>query len=116
MVRVKFTGHGIDKVVEGSKGDKIIRLALENQVELPVGCRGLCQCGTCHVYIKKGGELLPKIQEEEREILDFSEGTRDNSRLACQCSLLENDGELEIEIPTHISKYVDQSSDDEDEE
>lgn len=60
LVKVRLNYNGIDKVVDAKKGDKIGKIAFQNGAELPFSCGGLCQCGTCHVYIRKGWSCLMK--------------------------------------------------------
>jgi ferredoxin, 2Fe-2S len=53
--------------------------------ELLATCGGCCACGTCHVYIDPLWlERLPRIREEEDELLSMSDHRRPTSRLGCQ--------------------------------
>jgi len=51
-------------------------------------CGGSCSCATCHVYLDEGRFEEPS--DEERELLEFAEGVRPESRLSCQ--LIVTDG------------------------
>ncbi|MBY8857316.1 2Fe-2S iron-sulfur cluster binding domain-containing protein [Nocardia sp. CA2R105] len=51
-------------------------------------CGGSCSCATCHVYIE--GESAGAFAEpsgEEQDLLEFLDGARPCSRLACQLVL-----------------------------
>jgi len=68
-------------------------------VEAPEGyaCGGVCACSTCHVYVKKEGELLSEMEDEENDMLDKAFDVRSTSRLGCQ-SKIQDEGEVEVEI------------------
>lgn len=56
-------------------------------------CGGMALCATCHVEIKSGGEYLLAAEDQELDMLDTLPDADDNSRLACQLRLKdENDG------------------------
>lgn len=68
-------------------------------VDAPEGdaCGGVCACSTCHMYVRKGRELLSEAEEEEEDILDKAFDVRLESRLGCQAKVVR-DGEIECEI------------------
>ena len=47
-------------------------------------CGGMALCGTCHVLVEQGGELLQVPGEAETAMLDSLPDPQENSRLACQ--------------------------------
>ncbi len=62
-------------------------------------CGGLCSCGTCHVYIAHDWVgRLPPPAEDEAELLEELENTREGSRLSCQIRFTEELDGLELEI------------------
>ncbi len=69
------------------------------KLDAPEGyaCGGVCACSTCHVYVKKGAELLSDKEEDEEDILDKAFDVRHDSRLGCQSTIVK-DGEIEVEI------------------
>lgn len=97
MAKVRFFAHGRTYEVEVPLGTTI--LAASKLCRAPEGdaCGGVCACSTCHVYVRKGGELLSEQEEDEEDILDKAFDVRSVSRLGCQ-SEIARDGELECEI------------------
>ena len=114
MPIVRFLGYGETEVPIGSS-----ILDAAQKIHAPEGyaCGGVCACSTCHVYIKKGRELLSEQEEEEEDILDKAFDVQASSRLGCQ-STIESDGVVEVEItresleafenehPEHRGKYT----------
>ncbi len=94
MPLVRFTGYGEATVDVG----KTILDAAQS-VGAPEGyaCGGVCACSTCHVYVKKGLDLLSEMEDEENDMLDKAFDVRADSRLGCQSRILR-DGDLEVEI------------------
>lgn len=74
-------------------------LAAAQAAHMPEGyaCGGVCACSTCHVYVRRGAELLSEIEDEENDILDKAFDVRHSSRLGCQAKIVEA-GVIEIEI------------------
>ncbi|MFN3940560.1 MAG: 2Fe-2S iron-sulfur cluster-binding protein [Chitinophagales bacterium] len=85
--------------VEASSGNTLLEIALLNDIKINHNCGGVCACSTCHVYIEKGMECLEEITEKEEDFIDRARDPRLNSRLSCQCDLLEGDGHIEVIIP-----------------
>ena len=77
----------------------LLEVALLNDIELHHNCGGVCACSTCHVYINKGEEHLEELSDKEEDFIDRAVNPRINSRLGCQCVLLEGDGEIELTLP-----------------
>jgi 2Fe-2S ferredoxin len=59
----------------------------------------VCACSTCHVYIEKGEDALEEISDKEEDFIDRAINPRLESRLACQCVLLDEDAEITVTIP-----------------
>jgi 2Fe-2S ferredoxin len=76
-----------------------LEIAEENDVHLNHNCGGVCACSTCHVYIQHGEASLEEISEKEENFIDRAINPRIESRLGCQCVLLDNDAEIEVLIP-----------------
>jgi len=103
MAKIKFTFE--DKklepvIVENAEaGYSILEIAEENDVHLNHNCGGVCACSTCHVYVEKGEDYLEEISDKEEDFIDRAINPRIESRLGCQCIVLEADAEVEIQIP-----------------
>lgn len=72
-------GLSVMEVIRGAGIDEILAL-----------CGGCCSCATCHVHVDPAfADRLPKMSEDEDDLLD-STGDRDaNSRLSCQIELTD---------------------------
>ena len=103
MARIKFTFEekNIDPVtVENAEsGYSILEIAEDNGVHLNHNCGGVCACSTCHVYVEKGEGSLEEISDKEEDFIDRAINPRIESRLGCQCIILEDDADIEIQIP-----------------
>ena len=103
MATVKFTFE--DKniasvLVENvEEGYSILEIAEDNDVHLNHNCGGVCACSTCHVYIESGEDYLEEISDKEEDFIDRAINPRLESRLGCQCVILEEDAIIEVEIP-----------------
>jgi 2Fe-2S ferredoxin len=95
MPIVKYVKEG--KEVEVPIGASILQASQEGGLPEGYACGGVCACSTCHVYVKKGAELLSEIQDDENDILDKAFDVRSTSRLGCQARF-EKDGVVEVEI------------------
>jgi 2Fe-2S ferredoxin len=81
------------------EGESILEVALDNNIQLNHNCGGVCGCSTCHVYVEQGEDLLPEMSDREEEYVDRARNPKFNSRLACQCKLEDESGELVVVIP-----------------
>jgi 2Fe-2S ferredoxin len=97
MAKVILHAAGGTWESEVSVGSSILEAA--QKIDAPEGyaCGGVCACSTCHVYVKRGAELLSEMEDEENDILDKAFDVRASSRLGCQSKIL-TDGEVEVEI------------------
>ena len=73
-----------NRTVEVEPGMSILEAALENGIKLEHNCGGFCACTTCHVIVRKGGEILSEMEDCEDERLSMAEGLTIHSRLGCQ--------------------------------
>lgn len=103
MATVKFTFE--DKniapvTVENVESEvSILEVAGENNIHLNHNCGGVCACSTCHVYVEKGDEFLEEISDKEMDFVDRAINPRIESRLGCQCIILDDAAEIEVKIP-----------------
>jgi 2Fe-2S ferredoxin len=77
----------------------LLEVALLNDIELHHNCGGVCACSTCHIYINKGEDFLEELSDKEEDFIDRAINPRLNSRLGCQCVLLDGSGEVEVTLP-----------------
>ena len=53
--------------------------------ELLALCGGCCSCATCHVHVDPASlDKLPRMSEDEDDLLESSDHREANSRLSCQ--------------------------------
>ena len=102
MATVKFTFE--DKkiapvTVKASAEYSLLEIAEEHGVHLNHNCGGVCACSTCHVYIHQGEDSLEEISAKEEDFIDRAINPRIESRLACQCIILEEDAQIEVMVP-----------------
>jgi ferredoxin, 2Fe-2S len=102
MATIRFTFENKNiapKTVPAEEGYSLLEIAEANDVHLNHNCGGVCACSTCHVYIQNGEDYLEEISEKEENFIDRAINPRIESRLGCQCVLLDNDAEIEVLIP-----------------
>jgi 2Fe-2S ferredoxin len=100
-IKFRFEEKGREPVtLTGIEPDQsLLEVALLNDIELHHNCGGVCACSTCHVYINKGEDFLEELSDKEEDFIDRAVNPRINSRLGCQCVLLDGDGEVEVTLP-----------------
>lgn len=88
------------KTVTGSFVDmSVLELTEEYDVHLNHNCGGVCACSTCHIYVEKGEDFLEEISDKEEDFIDRAINPRLESRLACQCVILEEGAQITVTIP-----------------
>ena len=77
---------GAETEVEAKAGNSVMEAIRDNGFdELLALCGGCCSCATCHVYVEPGfADRLPKLTEDESDLLDSSDHRTEQSRLSCQ--------------------------------
>lgn len=101
MPNITFKFEEKDKApitVEISKGEIILDVAMDSDVDLHHNCGAVCACSTCHIYIDEGADNLTEMSDKEEDFVDRARNPKYNSRLACQCKLME-DEDLVVTIP-----------------
>lgn len=100
-IKFNFEDKNIPSVlVENIDSDQsILEVTEEANVHLNHNCGGVCACSTCHIYVTKGMEFLEEISDKEEDFIDRAINPKLNSRLACQCIILEENAEIEVIIP-----------------
>ena len=80
-------------------GTSLLEVTEDYDIHLNHNCGGVCACSTCHVYILRGEDELEEISDKEEDFIDRAINPKLNSRLGCQCVILEDDAVIEVEIP-----------------
>ncbi len=78
--------NGEGREVEAEDGLSLMEVIRDNGFdELLALCGGCCSCATCHVHIDPAfAEKLPKMGEDENDLLDSTDHRDATSRLSCQ--------------------------------
>ncbi|SFS81841.1 2Fe-2S iron-sulfur cluster-binding protein [Sphingobacterium wenxiniae] len=76
----------------------LMEILKASDYEILATCGGMALCATCHVQIKEGGEHLPEPSDQELDMLDTLPDADDESRLACQLHLVNENNGLSIKI------------------
>ncbi|MFU1607921.1 2Fe-2S iron-sulfur cluster-binding protein [Sulfitobacter pontiacus] len=93
MVNITFIEtDGTEKYVEAEVGLSLMEAATRNGVQgIAAECGGQCSCATCHVYVE--GDFFEKVgppQNDEEDMLDFSDLRKATSRLGCQVMITDD--------------------------
>jgi 2Fe-2S ferredoxin len=80
-----------------AQGESVLDVCLDNGIQLQHNCGGVCGCSTCHLYVICGMSNLQGISDKEEDFIDRAINPRINSRLGCQCVVIN--GDIEVTIP-----------------
>ena len=96
---VDFEGNETE--VKANVGETVMEAAINNGVPgIDADCGGACACATCHVFIDESFmDKIPAKEETEEAMLEFTEGGKENSRLACQVVISEELDGLRVTTP-----------------
>ena len=78
---------GDETAVEVEDGLTVMEAIRDNGFdELLALCGGCCSCATCHVHVDRDSTSadLPKMSEDEDDLLESTEHRNETSRLSCQ--------------------------------
>jgi len=97
----RFEDTTIPEVVADGvqEGYSILEATEDFDVHLNHNCGGVCACSTCHIYVVKGADDLEEISDKEEDFIDRAINPKLESRLACQCIILDGKAEIEVIIP-----------------
>lgn len=87
------------RIVEAEEGLSILEITELHDIHLNHNCGGVCACSTCHLYVEKGEDDLEEISDREENYIDRAINPRINSRLACQCIVLDENAQIVVTIP-----------------
>ncbi|PIQ95681.1 MAG: (2Fe-2S)-binding protein [Nitrospinae bacterium CG11_big_fil_rev_8_21_14_0_20_56_8] len=102
MLDIRFANQ--NRTIKGEPGETLREAAIRNKLSLYphvfkiLNCRGRGLCTSCTVEIVKGS-VSPRNEIENKNLARKLKNNP-NLRLACQITLTENMGELEVK--THV--------------
>ena len=91
---------GEESTIEAPVGRTLMEVIRDNGFdELLALCGGCCSCATCHVHIDASFmDKLPKMSDDENDLLDSSDHRSESSRLSCQLPLTDELDGLRVTI------------------
>lgn len=94
--------QGQETEVAAVAGETLMDVATANDVAgIDGDCGGCCACGTCRVRLPEAlGAQQEAMQDEERDVLEFSEGDNTGARLGCQIQVSEAFAGARIQVAT----------------
>jgi len=100
-ITYKFEQKGLDPVTfnDVEEGQSLLEVALKNDINLHHNCGGVCACSTCHLYVEQGEDFLEALNDREEDFIDRAVNPRINSRLGCQCVLVDGSGSIIVKLP-----------------
>lgn len=106
-IRISFEQYGLSPVTLENiePGQSLLEVFLKNGIDLHHNCGGVCSCTTCHLYVQKGAEHLEEKSRREEDFIKRSADPRLNSRLGCQCLMVDNKGEVEVLLPDQTRNF-----------
>lgn len=83
---IYVTPDGSEQHVDVAEGLTVMEGAVRNNLPgIFADCGGNISCATCHVYVDpQHMGLFGDASTDERDMLDFTEGVNEFSRLSCQ--------------------------------
>ena len=100
-ITYKFEQKGLSPITfeNVEEGQSLLEIALKNDINLHHNCGGVCACSTCHLYVEEGNDYLEELSDREEDFIDRAVNPRINSRLGCQCVLLDGGGNIIVTLP-----------------
>ena len=91
---------GEESTVEADAGLSVMEAIRDNGFdELLALCGGCCSCATCHIFVDPAfADKLPKMSEDENDLLDSSDHRNEFSRLSCQIPITDALAGLKVTI------------------
>lgn len=97
---IVVTREGEEREIEGDAGLSVMEVIRDAWIdEILALCGGCCSCATCHVHVDPDfAAKLPKMSEDENDLLDSSADRDATSRLSCQIELTDALDGLKVRI------------------
>ncbi len=84
------------KTHDAAPGTLLIDAILAAGEDIELKCNREAKCDSCHLFVLEGKKSLTKMTPAENARLDAMVGVGSKSRLACQCSLGEENVTVEL--------------------
>ena len=83
---IVVTREGEEREIMGEVGLSVMEVIRDAGIdEVLALCGGCCSCATCHVHVDpEFAAKLPKMSEDENDLLDSTSDRNEYSRLSCQ--------------------------------
>jgi 2Fe-2S ferredoxin len=88
--------------VDAASGLSAMQAAVDHAVPgIDADCGGNAACGTCHVYVDEAwiDRIGPARTGSEQQMLQLTDDSRANSRLACQITLTDDLDGMILRMP-----------------
>ena len=97
---IVVTREGEEREIEGEAGLSVMEVIRDAGIdEILALCGGCCSCATCHVPVDpEFADKLPKMSEDENDLLDSSADRTATSRLSCQLPMTDALDGLKVTI------------------
>lgn len=97
---IVVTREGEEREIDGQTGLSVMEVIRDAGIdEILALCGGCCSCATCHVHVDPDfAAKLPKMSEDENDLLDSSSERDANSRLSCQVQMTDDLDGLRVTI------------------
>jgi 2Fe-2S ferredoxin len=80
-----------ERPIDVADGQTVMEASVRNNLPgIVAECGGTCTCATCHVYVDSAwAHAFTEANDEEAALVEFADGARAESRLACQLIVTE---------------------------
>jgi 2Fe-2S ferredoxin len=88
---IVVTREGEEREIDAEAGLSVMEVIRDAGIdEILALCGGCCSCATCHVHVDpEFAAKLPKMSDDENDLLDSSSERDATSRLSCQVEMTE---------------------------
>lgn len=92
--------EGEETSVDVDSGVSVMEAIRDNGFdELLALCGGCCSCATCHIFVDPAfADKMPKMSDDENDLLDSSDHRNETSRLSCQITVSDDLDGLKVTI------------------